>query len=140
MAPSIDRGAGFSAAMKESGRLQEAVTTQEFSVEQGQEAMAQLLVKVPDVDAIFAHSDQIAAGAMQVLAERGKSVPDDVAIIGFDDFDAAKAVNPELTTMSQPIDKVASAAAGMMAGFLKDGEYELSKQLFKVPLILRKSA
>lgn len=140
MAPSIDRSAGFFAACQENGMDPLSIGTKAFSVEQGKKAMARLAAEHPDVDAVFAHSDQIAAGAMQTLAEQGKKIPDDVAVVGFDDFEAATALNPALTTMSQPIDKVASAAAEMMSGFLKTGDCELSKQLFRVPLVVRKSA
>lgn len=140
MTASSDRTEGFDAACEAQHLTPVGTFPGKFEVEHGQDSMRALLEAHPEVDGVFAHSDRIAAGAIQTLSELGRKVPDDVAIVGFDDFESATAVNPKLTTMAQPLNKVARAAAEMMRGFLDTGEYELSKQLFRVPLVVRDSA
>ena len=77
----------------------DAITTEEA----GYDAARELLASGRDFDAVFAASDLIAVGAMRALAEAGRKVPDDIAIIGFDDIPAASLTNPPLTTIMQDI-------------------------------------
>ena len=77
----------------------DAITTEEA----GYIACQSLLENGLSFDAIFAASDLIAIGALRALAEAGRSIPDDVAIIGFDDLPAAKLTNPPLTTVAQDL-------------------------------------
>ena len=77
----------------------DALTTEE----EGFSAARSLLESGKEFDAIFAASDLIAIGAMRALAEAGRSVPDDVAIVGFDDIPAASMTTPPLTTVMQDI-------------------------------------
>ncbi|MEV7085037.1 LacI family DNA-binding transcriptional regulator [Streptomyces sp. NPDC093085] len=75
-----------------------------FTEESGARAMAELLDRCPDLDAVFAGNDLMAAGALRVLRERGRSVPADVAVVGFDDMDAVvSATDPALTTVQQDV-------------------------------------
>lgn len=69
----------------------------------GHAATRTLIARGAPFDAIFAASDLIAIGAMRALAEAGMSVPDDVAIVGFDDIPAASLTTPPLTTIMQDI-------------------------------------
>ncbi len=69
----------------------------------GHAAAQTLIARAKPFDAIFAASDLIAIGAMRALAEAGLSVPDDVAIVGFDDIPAASLTTPPLTTIMQDI-------------------------------------
>ena len=77
----------------------DAITTEQA----GQQAMAQLLATGVALDAVFAASDLIAIGAMRALAEAGLSVPEDVAVVGFDDIPAASLTTPPLTTIMQDV-------------------------------------
>lgn len=79
------------------------------SEEQGRAATRALLASGAPFDAIFAASDLIAIGAMRALAEAGRKVPDDVAVVGFDDIPAATLTSPPLTTVQQDL-----VAAGAM--------------------------
>lgn len=72
----------------------------------GSAAMRTLLDRHPDLDAVFAANDLMAAGAMAVLSERGRAVPGDVAVVGFDDTGLAETLDPPLTTVRQPLDRV----------------------------------
>ena len=75
----------------------EAATTEEA----GYAAARELLARGAGFDAIFAASDLIAIGAMRALAEAGRAVPGDVAVVGFDDLPAASLASPPLTTVAQ---------------------------------------
>ncbi|MDX6347116.1 MAG: hypothetical protein QOF84_1906 [Streptomyces sp.] len=77
----------------------------DFSASGGERAMAELLGRVPDLDAVFVASDLMATGALRVLREHGRRVPDDVAVVGFDDMaSVAEAADPPLTTIRQDIE------------------------------------
>ena len=69
----------------------------------GFEAMRQLLVIEPDIDGVLAGSDRIASGVYTALELAGRSIPGDVSVIGFDDHALAKALDPPLTTVRQPM-------------------------------------
>jgi DNA-binding LacI/PurR family transcriptional regulator len=74
----------------------------------GQAAMRELLDRRPDLDAVFVASDLMAAGALVALREAGRSVPGDVAVGGFDDSGLAATLEPALTTMRQPFERIAA--------------------------------
>ncbi|MFU0242945.1 LacI family DNA-binding transcriptional regulator, partial [Streptomyces scabiei] len=71
----------------------------DFTEESGQRAMTELLARHPDLDAVFAASDVTAAGAGQVLREAGRRIPDDVALVGYDDSAIARHMEPPLTSV-----------------------------------------
>ncbi|MEU1149589.1 LacI family DNA-binding transcriptional regulator [Streptomyces sp. NPDC005863] len=75
----------------------------DFTEEGGRRAMAELLERTPDLDAVFAGSDVMAAGARQVLRAAGRRIPQDVALVGFDDSAIARHMDPPLTSVRQPI-------------------------------------
>ncbi|PZE20059.1 LacI family DNA-binding transcriptional regulator [Paenibacillus xerothermodurans] len=74
-----------------------------YKFEDGYEAMGQLLRKFPDITAVFASSDERALGAISYLHEHGKSVPEDISVIGFDNLRLAQMSIPKLTTVGQPL-------------------------------------
>ncbi|MCO1578405.1 LacI family transcriptional regulator [Crossiella sp. SN42] len=74
----------------------------DFSTESGEQAMIRLLARVPNLDAVFAANDPMAAGALRALHAAGRRVPEDVAVVGFDDHRGiAEATTPPLTTVHQ---------------------------------------
>ncbi|MEU8620654.1 LacI family DNA-binding transcriptional regulator [Streptomyces sp. NPDC048623] len=76
-----------------------------FTRESGARAMAELLDRRPDVDAVFAANDLMAAGALSTLRERGIRVPEDIAVVGFDDMESVvRDTEPALTTVRQDIE------------------------------------
>ncbi|KIF77778.1 LacI family transcriptional regulator [Streptomyces sp. 150FB] len=76
-----------------------------FTAESGALAMAELLDRCPDLDAVFAANDLMASGALRVLKERGRTVPGDVALVGFDNMDSvAETTEPPLTTVQQDVE------------------------------------
>ncbi len=89
--------------------------------------MRELLERCPDVDAVFAANDLTASGALRVLRERGRRVPDDVAVIGFDDMlpVAEKQTDPPLTTVRQDIEEMGRLMARLL---LRDLDRRAGKQ------------
>ena len=73
-------------------------------------AMQRLLDQRPKLDAVFAACDVMAAGAMNALHRAGRRVPEDVAVVGFDDHALAQRVRPMLTTVRQPVEELAEVA------------------------------
>ncbi|MGW4437351.1 LacI family DNA-binding transcriptional regulator [Streptomyces sp. NPDC004596] len=86
----------------------------DFTDEGGRRAMTTLLERHPDLDAVFAGSDVTAAGARQVLREAGRSVPGDVALVGYDDSAVARHMDPPLTSVRQPIEEMGRAMIDLL--------------------------
>ncbi|ANJ27789.1 LacI family DNA-binding transcriptional regulator [Agromyces aureus] len=78
----------------------------DYSRESGYAAMQRLLSQDPTIDAVFAGNDLMAAGAIDALKDAGRRVPEDVAVGGFDDSAVATQVEPALTTIHQPFDRI----------------------------------
>ena len=84
----------------------------EWSERWGRDATAFLLERHPDIDAIVCGSDQIARGTLDAARDRGRTVPDDVAVIGFDNWDAmVEHSRPELTSIDPNLQLLGRAAA-----------------------------
>ena len=118
MTAAIDRFDGFRAELHALGRAPAAVAHGDYSVESGRRAMLALLDTAPDLDAVVVGNDLMAIGALQAAAERGVRVPDDVALVGFDDIPLAAAATPPLTTVRQPMAEMGQA---MARALLDDG-------------------
>ncbi|MGW7411330.1 LacI family DNA-binding transcriptional regulator [Streptomyces sp. NPDC054863] len=83
----------------------------DFTEESGRAAMETLLTRVPAPDAVFVASDVMASGARQVLRARGVRVPEDIALVGFDDSSIARHMDPPLTSVRQPIEEMGRVMA-----------------------------
>jgi LacI family transcriptional regulator len=110
-----------------------------FRIDGGKHAIEVLLKRHPDVDGIFISSDMMAVGALKALHNLGVKVPDQIAVCGFDGIGITELVNPDITTVAQPIEKIGSFAAELLIKKIKgvlmeDRVYEL-----EVSLIPRKS-
>ncbi|BDZ64467.1 LacI family DNA-binding transcriptional regulator [Agromyces mangrovi Wang et al. 2018] len=100
-----EMGADFDADLVEEG---------DYGLESGAAAMERLLARTRGIDAVFAASDLMAAGAVRALRAAGLRVPDDVAVAGFDDSGLAATHRPPLTTMRQPWDRISSEMVDML--------------------------
>ncbi|WP_425833405.1 LacI family DNA-binding transcriptional regulator [Streptomyces fractus] len=100
-----------------------------FSEEGGRTAMAELLAARPDLDAVFAASDVMAAGARQVLREAGRRIPDDVALVGFDDSAIARHMDPPLTSVRQPMEEMGRAMTDLLLTEIADRRPAVSRSL-----------
>ncbi|NJP49743.1 LacI family transcriptional regulator [Streptomyces sp. SBST2-5] len=87
----------------------------DFTAGTGERAMHALLARCPDLDAVFAANDLTAAGALRALREHGRRVPDDVAVVGFDDMPPiAEQTEPALTTVRQDIEEMGRLMARLL--------------------------
>ncbi len=121
--PSVrERQAGFEQTLAEAGFPCVAVLHGEFTRAWGQASAAALLEHVPDVDAVFAGNDGIAVGLAAALEARGKRVPDDVAIVGYDHVAGyGEDTKPYLTSVDPHLELVGERAASFLLAAL-DGE------------------
>ncbi|MET0296877.1 MAG: LacI family DNA-binding transcriptional regulator [Microbacterium sp.] len=120
MPAGVDRLQGFRDALRAWGLDEVAVEDGNFTTDGGADAMRRILARDELPDAIFVASDLMARGALNVLAAAGVRVPDDIAVMGFDDSPVAVSVIPHLTTMRQPSfaqgERMASILLDLLAG------------------------
>ncbi|MBN1397113.1 MAG: substrate-binding domain-containing protein [Bacteroidetes bacterium] len=133
---------GFRDALKHAGLtipLGCDIEAPNYSREDGVAAMPKLISA--GVDAVFcAAADNCALGLLLVAKERGVRVPEDMAIIGFDDLPIARLSTPSLTTIKQPMDEIVEAAYSMATAHREEILKSPQKHLFKPQLIIRQSA
>lgn len=134
----VARHQGYREAMAVAGLEGSRTELADFTEAGGAEAMTRLLARCPDLDAVFAESDNMAAGAIRALKAAGKSVPGDVAVIGFDDLPVARTTDPALTTIHQPVQALGQEMAKMLLA-LMDGERP-TPLLLPTHLVVRRSA
>jgi LacI family transcriptional regulator len=137
------RLAGFEEAMLEAGRTvrEDFVLFGPFSAESGYERALELLGRRDRPRSIFAEADLLAIGAMRAAWELGLRVPEDLAIVGFDDIVFANLTTPPLTTVAQPLDVIADHAVALLLERLKR-ERDLSPprdRLIKAEMVVRAS-
>jgi len=106
MTAGVNRLQGYRDAMQDAGLAADLVEYGDFSEDSGAAAMQRLLAAHPSLDAVFAASDPMALGAMRVLKDRGRRIPDDVAVIGFDDSPVGPHTDPPLSTVHQPVEQM----------------------------------
>ena len=137
---SQDRLSGFQTAMARHGRPYVPCVEGDFTLDGGVRAMERLLVEHPDVDGVFAANDLMAQGAVLVLRDHGRHVPDDVAVVGFDDSSAALACRPQLTTVRQPVENMAAEMANLLISGLDQPDRRVTSVIFEPTLVVRRSA
>lgn len=141
MAPGIDRLLGYRKALAVAGTLDPGMIAYgDFSLISGQHALFRLIDHRPGIDAVFAASDLMAAGALHALRRLGRRVPHDVAVIGFDDMPSAKQTDPKLTTVRQPVDAMGARMVSELLAQIADPAREPSHVVLDTQLILRGSA
>jgi DNA-binding LacI/PurR family transcriptional regulator len=137
---SHDRITGFRRAMARRGQAFVPSVAGNFTRESGEDAMRELLAAAPDIDGLFVANDLMAQGALHALHDAGRAVPDDVAVIGFDNSSAALASRPPLTTISHPLEDMAAASTKMLLARIEDPALGSTSTIYEPELISRKSA
>nr|WP_306301384.1 substrate-binding domain-containing protein [Thalassobacillus sp. C254] len=89
--------------------------------------------------AIFTGSDEVAGGIILEAKERGLTIPDDLAVIGFDDQPVAKTLDPKLTTIRQPVDLMGEKSIEVMIKMLENAEVDIMNDELPIELIVRQS-
>lgn len=121
-AASAERMAGFYAAVRETGGVDVQVVQGDFSYASGLAAGEQLLAGAMPPTAIFASNDDMAAAVVSVAHRRQLDVPGELTVVGFDDTTAAVTLWPPLTTVHQPVRKLAAEALGLLVGEIGRGK------------------
>jgi DNA-binding LacI/PurR family transcriptional regulator len=134
----IDRLTGYRNALRDSAR-RSIVAVGDFTLDSGATAMRQLLDDDPHLDAVFVASDLMADGALKALRQAGRRVPDDIAVIGFDDIARAQYSDPPLTTVRQPIMEIGRQMARQLLRLVAGEEIEQTMTL-PTELVVRQSA
>ncbi len=131
---------GFQSAHLEAGLTVDPklVTYGWYSNESGAERTRELLERAPEIDAIFANSDFMAIAAMRVAQEMGRRIPDNLAVVGYDNLTIAEESNPPLTTVSQNIPLAGRLLAQNLIQYLQTGV--VTNVTLPAELVIRKSA
>jgi len=142
MQAAIDRTDGWVRTLRAAGLPTGMLEHGDFTQASGGSAMRALLERSPDLDGVFVASDLMAVGAIDVLLrEYGKRVPEDVAVVGFDDSPAALSGAIPLTTVHQPQRQMGHAMAQMLLDRLSDdGDAGTQRLILDTHLVIRKSA
>ena len=111
----------------------------DFTRDSGRTAMERLLARAPGLDAVFVASDLMAEGALAALAAAGRGVPDDVAVVGFDDVARAATTDPPLTTVHQPIEEIGRTMARLLLA-QEEGDRRPTSRLLPTELVVRRSS
>ncbi|MXM63396.1 substrate-binding domain-containing protein [Streptomyces sp. HUCO-GS316] len=129
---------GYRDALTKAGRTvdEQLVEPGDFTEEGGRRAMTALLARRPSLDAVFAGSDVTAAGARQVLREAGRRIPEDVALVGYDDSAIARHMDPPLTSVRQPIEEMGRSMIDLLLTEIADRRPAASRELERRHVVL----
>jgi DNA-binding LacI/PurR family transcriptional regulator len=132
---------GYREALATAGleALPSLVAEGDFTEDSGRRATAEILRRHPDLDAVFAASDTMAAGALDVLRSEGRRVPDDVAVLGFDDYPLAEHTEPALTTVRQPLEEIGRAMVRLLLEEMEQPEVAWRHVILRTRLVVRDS-
>jgi LacI family transcriptional regulator len=139
---SLRRLMGYSAALEEYG----VEVNQEFirycvpTVQGGKAATEQLINQQPNLTALFCFNDLVAIGALQCCQEMGRSVPEDMAIIGYDDIPMASWVTPKLTTCKVNFEDMGKEATRLLINHINECAGNCNNLVLEPQLIIRDSA
>jgi len=140
--PGAERERGFRAAMRQAGLMARTIAADDFTQAAGARAMAAELAGDFRCSAVFAANDLLAIGVMSALRAAGRRIPDDVAVVGFDDIPSAQLLHPPLTTVRRSELSIGRFAASLLIARLNGPEANQPGRGFELPfeLVLRDSA
>ncbi len=136
-----DRLLGWHKALAEHGIVPDGrVESGDFTQAGGEAAMTRLLARHPDLDAVFAASDPMAAGVLQALRAHGRRIPDDVAVVGFDDHPSLTPhLTPPLTSVHQDPGEQVRHMITILQDLLAGRTPAAKRQILPVSLTIRAS-
>lgn len=136
--PTQKKVAGFTAAHEQAfGDHEPAIVSSLYTMEGGQAAAAELLKR--GCTGIICASDPMALGAIRQVRQAGLNVPDDISVIGYDDTPLIAYTHPPLTTIRQPVARIARAAAGTLLQMISGRSIAASSLVFAPELVVRSS-
>jgi DNA-binding LacI/PurR family transcriptional regulator len=139
MTAAADRLTGYHRGVARAGLHIGPIAFGDFTRLSGERAMTELLERQPDLDGVFAANDLMAVGALRVLRAAGRRVPEDVAVVGYDDVELAALTEPALTTVRQPVAEQAATMAELLLRQI-DGTPPGDPVLLPVELVHRDSS
>ncbi|TDT95972.1 LacI family transcriptional regulator [Streptomyces sp. 846.5] len=134
-----ERQDGFLEAMARHGEAVVPTAEGNFTQASGEAAMQRLLLERPDLDGVFAANDLMARGALHILREHGRRVPEHVRVVGFDDSSAAVDSRPALTTVRQPVEEMAAEMARLLLDRIEGRADGPRSAVFDPVLVVRQS-
>jgi LacI family transcriptional regulator len=136
-----DRLGGFADVFAEAGAPLDArlVVEGDFTHGCGIRGVRRAVADGLEFDAVFAHNDLSAAGALQALRLAGRCVPGDVAVVGFDDIEQAATTDPPLTTVRQPMRRMGETAARRLIAHFDGTPLTLEPNILSTTLVVRGS-
>lgn len=132
---------GYRQALADAGHAVDEllIADGDFTEEGGRRAMRELLERRPGLDAVFAASDVMAAGARRELRAAGRRIPEDVALVGFDDSVLARHMDPPLTSVRQPVEEMGRTMARLLLARIA-GEEGDAAVVLPTELVVRESS
>ena len=142
MPAGADRLAGYHEALGNAGLPvnEQMIEIADFSLEGGRSAMERLLARTPRLDAVFVASDLMGVGALSALQAAGRAVPDDVAVVGFDDSPLAAQAQPPLSSVRQPIEEMGREMAQLLIRMISSRERIARRVILATELVIRASS
>ena len=140
--PMMKRLSGFQRALIDAGLPVDLrmVVTGDWDIDRSCERMTDLLKLDPRPDGVFCQSDHIALGVCRAIHQEGMSIPGDIAVVGFDNYDFASFVFPSLTTIDQPLEQIGRTAFSQLKKAVDREEIGARSILLDARLIRRESA
>jgi DNA-binding LacI/PurR family transcriptional regulator len=139
-----DRLAGYRGALAAADLVADPalVVEGDFSEVSGLQAMRDLLARRPDVDGVFAANDLMAIGALRALRDAGRRVPEEIAVVGFDDSPLSRVTDPPLSTVRQPVEVMGREMAEMLVRLISgtDGADLQQSAVLPTELVVRASS
>jgi len=136
-----ERRRGWETALRMAGLITQTTWWEEgdWSAMSGREAMERLLARCLQMDAVFVQNDQMALGAIKALRSHGLRVPEDVALVGFDDIPEAAYFEPPLTTIRQDLHELGRIAVQSLLELIEVSEAQQRYITLKPKLVIRES-
>jgi len=142
MPPGADRLAGYQETLSGAGHPIEGhlIEVGDFTLEGGRTAMERLLERAPDIDAVFAASDLMAVGALGALRAAGRRVPEEVAMVGFDDSPLASSSVPPLSSVRQPTEEMGREMTRLLLHDMRHSDDQPRRVILDTKLVVRGSS
>jgi LacI family transcriptional regulator len=139
--PAQERLRGWQSVLETHGLPTHYVTHtgNRWSCDDGYDAMQRIFTHRELPTAIFASNDRMAIGALRAIQERGLTVPGDVSLVGVDDIEISRFLNPPLTTVRQPLEDMARAGIELLLKLMQDDPPETTQVLLQPQLMIRQS-
>ncbi len=139
--PSAERIIGYRQALEQAGISydENLIVRGDYHAQSGMDITHSLLTMTPRPTAIFALNDLMAIGALRAATEAGYLIPDDIAIVGYDDLEIARFTNPPLTTIAQPKKEIGRQAVHLLVDRMSEKSRPPSRLVLPPELIVRRS-